>query len=69
MGVQQYKATPIAADKLPIAPIAGNTTSKTTMVIGSQQEPTDLTPMDNAEVSVRIQELISKGLTNRDAAV
>jgi hypothetical protein len=67
LGVQQYKATPIAADKLPIAPIPNNTTSKTTMVIGSQQEPTDLTPMDNAEVSVRIQELVSKGLVNRDA--
>jgi ABC-type transport system substrate-binding protein len=67
LGVQQYKATPISADKLPIAPIAGNTTSKTTMTIGSQQEPTDLTPFDNAEVTVRIRELIDKGLTNRDA--
>ncbi len=67
MGVQQYKATPVAADKLPIAPVAGNTTSKTTMVIGSQQEPTDLTPFDNAAVSARIQELVSKGLVNRDA--
>jgi peptide/nickel transport system substrate-binding protein len=67
LGVQQYKATPIAADKLPIAPIPNNTTSKTTMVIGSQQEPTDLTPFDGAEVSVRIQELVSKGLVNRDA--
>jgi peptide/nickel transport system substrate-binding protein len=67
LGVQQYKATPIAADKLPIAPIPGNTTSKTNLNIGSQQEPSDLTPFDNAEVSVRIQNLVTKGLTNRDA--
>jgi peptide/nickel transport system substrate-binding protein len=67
LGVQQYKATPIAADKLPIAPIAGNTTSKTTLNIGSQQEPGDLSFTDNAEVRVRIVNLLDKGLTNRDA--
>jgi ABC-type transport system substrate-binding protein len=66
LGVQQYKTVPIAADKLPIAPIAGNTTTRTTMNIGSQQEPTDLTPFDNAAVSLRVQNLVTKGLTNRD---
>jgi ABC-type transport system substrate-binding protein len=66
LGVQQYKTVPLASSQLPIAPVAGNTTTKTTMTIGSQQEPTDLTPFDNAEVSVRIQNLVTKGLTNRD---
>ncbi|MEO8286050.1 MAG: peptide ABC transporter substrate-binding protein [Chloroflexota bacterium] len=39
LGVQQYKATPIAADKLPIAPPAGVTSAKDTYTGGSLQEP------------------------------
>ncbi|MEO5953371.1 MAG: peptide ABC transporter substrate-binding protein [Chloroflexia bacterium] len=39
LGVQQYKATPIAADKLPIAPPSGVTSSKDTFADGSLQEP------------------------------
>jgi hypothetical protein len=39
LGVQQYKATPIAADKLPIAPPQGATTTKDTYTGGSLQEP------------------------------
>src|SRR5205814_6812699 len=71
LGVQQYKATPIAADKLPIAPTAGATTSKTSMVIGSQQEPQTPTTFDNAAVASRIYTLLRApgsggGLTSRD---
>ncbi len=39
LGVEQYKATPVAASQLPIAPPKGVTTSKTTYVEGSMQEP------------------------------
>ena len=39
MGVQQYKATPIAAADLPIAPPKGVTSSKDTFTDGSLQEP------------------------------
>src|SRR4029453_7556686 len=39
LGVQQYKATPIAADQLPIAPPKGVTSSKDTYTAGSLQEP------------------------------
>jgi peptide/nickel transport system substrate-binding protein len=38
LGVQQYKATPIAADKLPIAPTQ-TTSAKDTYTAGSLQEP------------------------------
>jgi ABC-type transport system substrate-binding protein len=37
LGVQQYKVTPIAADKLPIAPAANQATAKDTLVTGSAQ--------------------------------
>jgi peptide/nickel transport system substrate-binding protein len=71
LGVQQYKATPVAADKLPFAPIPGATTSKTSMVIGSQQEPQTLTIFDNAAVASRIHTLLGApgadaGLVERD---
>jgi peptide/nickel transport system substrate-binding protein len=39
LGVQQYKTTPIAADKLPFAPPAGLTSTKDTYTGGSLQEP------------------------------
>jgi peptide/nickel transport system substrate-binding protein len=39
LGVQQYKAQPIAADQLPIAPPKGVRSSKDTFVDGSLQEP------------------------------
>lgn len=66
LGVQQYKATPVAADALPIAPIPNQGTSKTTMVIGSQQEPQDMTVFNNAAITTRILALTDKGLTYRD---
>ncbi|MGA7730931.1 MAG: ABC transporter substrate-binding protein [Chloroflexia bacterium] len=37
LGVQQHKVTPIAADKLPIAPAANQATAKTDLVTGSAQ--------------------------------
>jgi peptide/nickel transport system substrate-binding protein len=42
LGVQQYKATPVPADQLPIAPPAGATSAKDTYVGGSLQEPDTL---------------------------
>jgi peptide/nickel transport system substrate-binding protein len=39
LGVEQYKAQPMAADALPIAPPKGVTSSKTTFTDGSLQEP------------------------------
>jgi peptide/nickel transport system substrate-binding protein len=42
LGVQQYKTTPVAADKLPIAPPAGVTSTKDTYTGGSLQEPDTL---------------------------
>jgi peptide/nickel transport system substrate-binding protein len=42
LGVQQYKTTPVAADKLPIAPPSGVTSSKDTYTGGSLQEPDTL---------------------------
>jgi len=39
LGVQQYKTTPIAADKLPFAPPSGVTSTKDTYTAGSLQEP------------------------------
>jgi peptide/nickel transport system substrate-binding protein len=42
LGVQQYKTTPVAADKLPVAPPAGVTSAKDTYVGGSLQEPDTL---------------------------
>jgi len=67
LGVQQYKAVPVPADKIPGAPTAGTTTTKTTMVIGSQQQPSDLTVFNNAAITTRIRLLFEEGLTNRDA--
>jgi hypothetical protein len=42
LGVQQYKTTPVAADKLPIAPPSGVTSTKDTYTGGSLQEPDTL---------------------------
>jgi ABC-type transport system substrate-binding protein len=42
LGVQQYRATPVPADQLPIAPPAGATSAKDTYVGGSLQEPDTL---------------------------
>ncbi|HEX2053189.1 MAG TPA: peptide ABC transporter substrate-binding protein [Actinomycetota bacterium] len=42
LGVEQYRATPVAADQLPIAPPRGVTSSKTTFIDGSLQEPDTL---------------------------
>jgi peptide/nickel transport system substrate-binding protein len=68
LGVQQYKQTPVAADKLAFAPIAGQTTTKTTMVIGSSQEPDNLTIFNNALINSRIRTFIegAGAMTQRD---
>lgn len=66
LGVQQYKTTPIAADKLPIAPIAGATTTKNSMVIGSSQQPDDLTVFNNALITTRVRRFIEMSLVDRD---
>lgn len=70
LGVQLYKLQPIPAAQLPIAPAANTTTSKTSMVVGSQQEPADLTPFNNAAITTRIRNLFDLGadggLVNRD---
>jgi peptide/nickel transport system substrate-binding protein len=42
LGVQQYKAQPIAADKLPIAPPASTTSKKDTAIVAFGQEPNSL---------------------------
>jgi len=42
LGVQQYKAQPIAADKLPIAPPANVTSKKDTAIVAFGQEPNSL---------------------------
>jgi peptide/nickel transport system substrate-binding protein len=70
LGVQQYKLQPVPAAQLPIAPAPGTTSSKTSMVVGSQQEPSDLTPFNNAAITTRISNLFTLGadggLVNRD---
>lgn len=66
LGVQLYKATPVPSDQLAEAPIKGQTTTKTSMVIGSQQQPPDLTSFNNAAITVRILELIDRGLVTRN---
>jgi len=49
LGVQQYKATPIAAADLPIAAPAGVTSSKDTLIVAEGQEPDTLCGIcDNA---------------------
>ncbi|MEO8287285.1 MAG: peptide ABC transporter substrate-binding protein [Chloroflexota bacterium] len=66
LGVQQYKATPIAADKLPIAPPAGVTSAKDTYTAGSLQEPDTMFCNEaNTVVAVRF----CAGVTFNDALV
>ena len=66
LGVQLYKAQPIAADKLPNAPIPGATTTKDSMVIGSSQEPANLTIFNNALINSRLRRFVDMYLTDRD---
>ena len=67
LGAEQYKATPIAASALPIAPKAGETTTaKTTLIAGSQQEPADLTVFNNAAITSRILRFMNRSITYRD---
>jgi peptide/nickel transport system substrate-binding protein len=42
LGVQQYKAQPVAADKLPITPPANTTSKKDTAIVLFSQEPNSL---------------------------
>ncbi|MEO8286000.1 MAG: peptide ABC transporter substrate-binding protein [Chloroflexota bacterium] len=44
LGVQQYRITPVAGDKLPLAPPPGVKSSKDTLVIGVGDEPQTLSP-------------------------
>jgi peptide/nickel transport system substrate-binding protein len=67
LGVQQYKAQAIPADKLPIAPIAGTTTTKDTLIMGSSQEPASMTLFSNALINSRLRRFVEMGLTDRDA--
>ncbi len=60
LGVQQYKTTPVAAADLPFAPPKGVTSSKDTLVQGSQQEPTDLVEFETNTV---IAQRIASGIT------
>src|SRR5207237_5953976 len=46
LGVQQYKATPIPAANLPIAPPKGVTTTKTTYTERNEQEPDTMSGND-----------------------
>jgi len=67
LGVQQYKTTPIAAANLPIAPAAGVTSTKDTLVFAMSQEPASLFPkFENAAVAGIAAEPIFDGLVNRD---
>jgi len=66
LGVQQYKMQAIAANDLPIAPPANVTSSRSEIRIGSPQEPSDLTPFNNALVTTRFRSLIEDQLTRRD---
>jgi len=67
LGVQQYKAQAIAGDKLPISPIAGATTTKDSMVIGSSQEPDNMTIFNNALINTRLRRFVEMSLTDRDS--
>jgi len=66
LGVEQYRQTPIEASRLPIAPIPNATTTKNSMVIGSSQEPANLTVFNNALINSRIRRFVEMYLTDRD---
>jgi peptide/nickel transport system substrate-binding protein len=50
LGVEQYKAQPIAADQLPFAPPTNVNSAKDTLVLGSLQEPTSLVGLEESTV-------------------
>jgi len=66
LGVQQYKLQPIAADQLPIAPKAGTTSTKDTLIAGSSQEPQNLTIFNNALINSRLRRFVELHLVTRD---
>lgn len=66
LGAEQYKATPIPATALPIHPIAGATTTKSTMVIGSSQEPANMTQFNNSLIGSRLRRFVEMRMTDRD---
>lgn len=66
LGVQQYKAQPVAADQLPIAPKPGTTTTKDTLVAGSSQEPQNMTIFNNALINSRLRRFVELHLVARD---
>jgi len=60
LGVQQYKAQPVAADQLPIAPPANTTSKKDTAVVAFGQEPNSLYGIgENALVVSRVLDAIT----------
>jgi peptide/nickel transport system substrate-binding protein len=67
LGVQQYKAQAVAAADILIAPKAGDTTTKTSMVVGSSQEPDNMTVFNNALINSRMRRFVEMGLTDRDS--
>jgi peptide/nickel transport system substrate-binding protein len=66
LGVQQYKAQPIAADQLPLSPPKGVRSSKETMVDGSLQEPDT---MFCNEANTVVANRICAAITYQDAIV
>lgn len=66
LGAEQYKATPVAATALPIHPVAGATSTKNTMTIGSSQQPANMTIFNNALINSRLRRFVEMGLTDRD---
>lgn len=68
LGVEQYRATPIMADQLPIAPPKGTATANDTLTIAVSREPASLFPLfESASVAHLVSEPIFDMLVNRDA--
>ncbi|MEO6457433.1 MAG: ABC transporter substrate-binding protein, partial [Chloroflexia bacterium] len=68
LGVEQYRATPIMADQLPIAPPKGTATVNDTLTIAVSREPASLFPLfESASVARLVSEPIFDMLVNRDA--
>jgi peptide/nickel transport system substrate-binding protein len=67
LGVQQYMLAPIPSDKLPIAPPAGGSTNRDTLIVAMSQEPATLFPLfDTSSVARFASAPLFNGLVNRD---
>ncbi|MFL5732131.1 MAG: ABC transporter substrate-binding protein, partial [Chloroflexia bacterium] len=68
LGVQQYLATPIPADRLPIAPPPDASAMQDTLTVAMSQEPSTLFPLfETTSVARFASEPLFDGLVNRDA--